>query len=92
LHVRQLERSIGRAFQKRGLAFVEVLAPCPIGFGRPNDLGEGLDEMRLYREECIVDDGADLTDCGIDLRAHKPLVLGNFVDIERATYGEWEDG
>mgnify|MGYP001598529565 FL=1 len=92
LHVRQLERSISRAFQKKGLAFVEVLAPCPIGFGRPNDLGEGLDEMHLYQEECIVDDNADLRDCGIDLRSHKPLVLGNFVDIERATYGEWEEG
>jgi 2-oxoglutarate ferredoxin oxidoreductase subunit beta len=92
LHVRQLERSISRAFQKKWLAFVEVLAPCPIGFGRPNDLGEGLDEMHLYQEECIVDDNADLRDCGIDLRSHKPLVLGNFVDIERATYGEWEEG
>ncbi len=91
LHVRQLEKSMSRAFQKKGLTFIEVLAPCPIGFGRPNDLGEGLDEMHLYQEECIVDDNADLQDCSIDLRSHKPLVLGNFVDIERATYGEWDE-
>ena len=90
LHVRQLEQSIARAFQKKGLTFIEVLAPCPTGFGRPNELGEGLDEMHLYQEECIVNDHADLRDCDIDLRSHKPLVLGNFIDIERATYGEWE--
>ncbi len=91
LHVRQLEEAIQRVFQKRGLTFVEVLAPCPIGFGRPNDLGEGLDEMQLYKLECVVDDTADLKDCGIDLRSHKPLILGNFIDIERTPYGEWEE-
>ncbi|HXH22785.1 MAG TPA: thiamine pyrophosphate-dependent enzyme [Dehalococcoidia bacterium] len=90
LHVRQLERSIARAFEKRGFTFIEVLSPCPVGFGRPNELGEGLDEMRLYRLECVVDDDADLADCAIDLRAHRPLVLGEFVDIERPVYGEWE--
>ncbi len=91
LHVRQLTRSIARAFQKKGLTFIEVLAPCPVGFGRPNDLGEGLDEMHLYQQECVVDDHADLRDCDIDLRAHKPIVLGTFVDIDRPAYGGWEE-
>ena len=86
LHVRQLKDAMSRAMEKRGFTFIEVLAPCPIGFGRPNDLGEGLDEMHLYREECIVDHDADLAQANIDLRQKQPIILGNFVDIERPLF------
>ncbi len=86
LHVRQLKNAISRAMEKKGFTFVEVLAPCPIGFGRPNDLGEGLDEMHLYQEECIVNHDADLREATIDLRQKEPIVLGNFVDIERTPF------
>jgi len=86
LHVRQLKNAISRAMEKQGFTFIEVLAPCPIGFGRPNDLGEGLDEMHLYQEECIVDHDVDLRQANIDLRQKQPIVLGNFVDIERPPF------
>ncbi len=86
LHVRQLKNAISRAMEKKGFSFVEVLAPCPIGFGRPNDLGEGLDEMHLYQEECIVNHDVDLRQTNIDLRQKAPIVLGNFVDIERTPF------
>ncbi len=86
LHVRQLKDAMARAVQKKGFTLIEVLSPCPIGFGRPNDLGEGLDEMHLYQEECIVDDNADLEKTGIDLRQKEPIVLGNFVDRERTPF------
>ncbi len=86
LHVRQLKEAMSRALEKKGFTFIEVLAPCPVGFGRPNDLGEGLDEMNLYQEECVVNDDADLRDTNIDLRQKQPIVLGNFVDIERTPF------
>ena len=86
LHVRQLKDAMARMMEKKGFTLIEVLAPCPIGFGRPNDLGEGLDEMHLYQEECIVDDNADLEKAGIDLRQKEPIVLGNFVDTERTPF------
>jgi 2-oxoglutarate ferredoxin oxidoreductase subunit beta len=86
LHVRQLKNAISHAMEKKGFTFIEVLAPCPIGFGRPNDLGEGLDEMRLYLEECVVDPDVDLARANIDLRQKEPIVLGNFVDIERPPF------
>jgi len=86
LHVRQLKDAISRAMEKTGFTFIEVLAPCPIGFGRPNDLGEGLDEMHLYREGCVVNHGADLLQTNIDLRQKEPIVLGNFVDIESTPF------
>jgi 2-oxoglutarate ferredoxin oxidoreductase subunit beta len=86
LHVRQLKEAMARMMEKKGFSLIEALAPCPIGFGRPNDLGEGLDEMHLYQEECIVDNDADLREAGIDLRQKEPIILGNFVDIERTPF------
>ncbi|HEU4759131.1 MAG TPA: 2-oxoacid:ferredoxin oxidoreductase subunit beta [Dehalococcoidia bacterium] len=86
LHVRQLHRSILRAIEKRGFTFIEALSPCPVGFGKSNDIGEGLDEMWLYRRACTVDPDADLARADIDLRHDSEIVLGNFIDIERPVY------
>jgi 2-oxoglutarate ferredoxin oxidoreductase subunit beta len=73
--------------KKRGFAFVEVLAPCPVGFGRPNDIGDAMEEMTLYRERCVVEHGASLAALDIDLRDKtRPITLGNFVDIERPVF------
>jgi 2-oxoglutarate ferredoxin oxidoreductase subunit beta len=86
LHVRQLHGSMLRALQKRGFTFIEVLSPCPVGFGKSNDIGEGLDEMWLYRRRCIIDPDADLAQVGVDLRHDSQIVLGDFVDIERPVF------
>ncbi len=86
LHVRQLHRAMIRAIQKRGLTFIEVLSPCPVGFGKSNNLGEGLDEMELYRRNGIIDPQADLSQTGIDMSHDSSITLGNFVDIERPVY------
>jgi len=86
LHVRQLYRSMLQALAKPGFRFIEVISPCPVGFGKSNDIGEGLDEMRMYRQECIVDPGADLSRAAIDMRHGSPMVLGNFVNIERPVF------
>jgi 2-oxoglutarate/2-oxoacid ferredoxin oxidoreductase subunit beta len=84
LHVRQLKESIKRVMKKKGFCFIEVLSPCPTSFGRPNDIGEGLDEMEVYRTRCAVDHNAPLPDIDIDLcDENSPIILGNFVDVER---------
>ncbi|MFH1723886.1 MAG: thiamine pyrophosphate-dependent enzyme [Elusimicrobiota bacterium] len=87
LHVRQLKDAMVRAIKKRGFSFVEVLAPCPTGFGRPNNIGDSLEEMGRYRTRCVVDHKAPLDELDIDLRdTDKPFVLGNFVDIDKPCY------
>ena len=86
LHVRQLHRAMIRAIEKRGFTFIEALSPCPVGFGKSNDIGEGLDEMWLYRRACTVDPDTDLAQADINLRHDSEIVLGNFVDIERPVY------
>ena len=87
LHVRQLKEAMLRAMQKKGFTFIEVLAPCPVGFGGPNDLGDAIQEVWLYRERCVVDHNAHLPDLELDLRRKDaPFVMGNFVDIDKAPF------
>lgn len=87
LHVRQVEEAMRRAMEKDGFTFIEVLSPCPVGFGKSNNIGDGLDEMRMYRNNCTVYDDADLAEAGIEMKHDSTVPLGNFVDIERPTLG-----
>jgi 2-oxoglutarate ferredoxin oxidoreductase subunit beta len=80
IHVRQIKQDILYAFEKPGFSFIEVLSPCPIGFGKSNELEDGLEEMRVYRERCLLADGIPLDDVGIDLVGDQPIYVGRFVD------------
>lgn len=86
LHVRQLEKAMRRALTKDGFTFIEALSPCPVGFGKSNDIGEGLDEMWLYRNNCVVHPDADLSQAEIDMKHDSSILLGDFVDIQRPAY------
>lgn len=88
LHTRQVKDAILDAFRKPGFAFIEVLAPCPIGFGKSNDIKDGLEEMELYRTRCkLVQDGeVHMDELSIDLRGETPILVGKFVDRERPAY------
>ncbi len=90
LHVRQLADAMKKALRVRGFAFIEIISPCPVGFGSYNDLREGRDYIKLFLENCIIDHSADLNRVGITLRPGEPIILGNFVDREVPTYHELE--
>ncbi len=87
LHVRQLRQAIERAFQVDGFAFVEVLSPCPPGFGKKNAYESALDEMHHFLKEAVVDHGADLSQASLSMHKDERLVLGNFRDLKRPSYG-----
>ena len=82
-HVRQLAKSMGEALNKKGFRFIEILAPCPTLYLRRNKLGEGLDEMKFYRDNSVIKHGEDTRQVGLDYR--KEIVVGKFVDRERPT-------
>ena len=86
LHARQLVHSISRTFEKKGFTFIEVIAPCPTGYGRPNKLGAGLDEMRFYKEKSVIRNGADPSTVAIGLRGE--IVVGAFVDVDKPDFME----
>jgi 2-oxoglutarate ferredoxin oxidoreductase subunit beta len=87
LHARQIKQEVLKTFAKPGFTFIEVLAPCPIGFGKSNNIDDGLEEMELYRERCVlVNDGVHMEEYGIDLREERPIYVGNFINRDQMPY------
>ncbi len=83
LHLRQLSNTFARVLKLQGFRFVEVLSPCPVGFGKGNDIGEGLDEMEFYRSQGVVDGGIGPEDATVAMSRNMPLPLGVFADFQR---------
>ena len=73
---------------ERGFTFIEVLAPCPVGFGKSNNIQDGLEEMELYRQRCVLVRDGDVRgdDLNIDLREDQPIYVGRFADRDRPPY------
>ena len=88
LHVRRMKKAFRKILKKKGFTFVEVLSPCPTGFGRRNDQGEALDELRSYKKRSVIKEGADPSEVGIDIDPDSDLIVGTFVDEEKPTYSE----
>lgn len=84
LHVRRLTNSIKEAFAKKGFTFIEIISPCPVGFGRRNKLGEGLDEMKYYQENSVIKHGIDPNEA--DLSLNEKIIVGKFIDIDKPTF------
>jgi len=90
LHSRQLLQSMLRAFQVRGLAFIEIVSPCPPTFGNLNNFNDALAMMHYFQTCSRVDDHADLSKVGLSMKSPDPIVVGNFVDTKKPPYQEVE--
>lgn len=85
-HARYLIESIKRCFDKKGFKFVEVIAPCPTGYGRPNKLGPGLEQMKYYRDNSVIRNHVPPSEDVPELKG--TIVVGEFVDKEKKTFLE----
>ncbi len=88
LHIRDLTKSIEEALTRRGFSFIEVLAPCPTGYGRRNRQ-KSLDTLKVYQERTIIKNGAHPSEIILDYECG--ITLGKFIDQDRATYSECYD-
>lgn len=52
-HPRMIERQIINAANNEGFSVVEVLMPCPIGYGRRNKLGGGVEMLKWLQENSV---------------------------------------
>lgn len=86
LHIHQLDNAIAEAMNKTGFAFIEVISPCPVTYGRYNKEPEGLDSMHYYQQKSVIRNSADLKDTNIELNG--PIIVGKFVDRVQPTLGE----
>ncbi len=83
-HVRQLAKAMKEGLQKKGFVFIEAMSPCPTLYSRRNRLGDGVDQVKYYKERSIVKNGADTKDIGLTYQGD--IVVGKFVDRERPTW------
>jgi 2-oxoglutarate ferredoxin oxidoreductase subunit beta len=92
--VRNLKEEILYSFSKPGFAFIEVLAPCPVGFGKSNGIEDGLEELELYRQRCVLVRDGDVRadELTIDLREDHAIYVGRFVDRDRPVYSPARPG
>jgi len=90
LHSRQLLQSMLRAFQIRGLTFIEIVSPCPPTLVNLNNFTDALAMMQYFQTCSRVDDHADLSKVGLSMKSPDPIVVGNFVDIKKPSYQEVE--
>lgn len=85
LHARDLTESITEAINRKGFSFIEVLAPCPINYGRRNK-EKSIDTLKMYQERGIIKNGSHPSE--LDLDFNKGVVLGKFIDMEKPTFYE----
>jgi 2-oxoglutarate ferredoxin oxidoreductase subunit beta len=88
-HVMQLKKAMKEALQKKGFTFIEAISPCPTLYGRRNRIGDGLDELKTYKERSVIKNGADTKDVSLGMKG--PIIVGKFVDRERPTYQDAMD-
>ena len=85
-HVRKLTMAISEAINTKGFSFVEAIAPCPTLYGRKNRIGDGLEQMKFYKENSEIRNGESTSK--LDLRFQEKIIVGKFVEKEKPTYLE----
>jgi 2-oxoglutarate ferredoxin oxidoreductase subunit beta len=83
LDLGRLRRSMVEALNHEGFAFIEIVSPCPVYYGRRNRIGEASEELKYYRENTKVWNGAPLEE--LDLELGGRIVVGKFVEKEAPT-------
>ena len=87
LDVRRLRTTFAEVLGRHGFRFVEVLAPCPISFGKTNKIGTGHEEMEYYQHLEVLKSRVESNQiAGSDIILHQPIVVGKFVDKEKETF------
>ena len=89
-HVEEMINSMYEALKKKGFCFIEILAPCPTGYGRKAGQKRGLDTMKFYKENCRIQHGAEPSK--VPIESGKEIIIGKFVDLQAPTYQERRGG
>jgi len=79
LHARNMIECFEEILEKKGFCFVEILSPCPTVYGRRNEMPEGLDMMKLFKERCEIRNFEDTSRVSLN---QEKIIIGKFVDEE----------
>lgn len=85
VHLTQLTKSIKEAINKKGFAFIECLAQCPVLYGRYNKMPAAVDMIRWYKRICVTKSQAEKMS---EDELKDKIVVGKFVDRDRPEFTE----
>lgn len=85
-HVAQTMKTMQRMLTRKGFSFLEIISPCPTLYQRRNQMGDGLDTMKHYKEVSVTNNAVNLAEIGMTKSGQ--ITVGNFLDIERPDYLE----
>jgi 2-oxoglutarate ferredoxin oxidoreductase subunit beta len=77
---RQIVKTMKKAIQKKGFAFVEVISQCPVEFGRKTGMGNTVQMMEYYKQNSVS--LAKAKTLAPEALAGK-IVVGEFVNIDK---------
>ena len=83
--------AIEAALRKPGFSFVELLMPCPTGYGKANRLREADENWKWYRENSITH--RELRSMTPEERAaNEKIVVGTLWEEDRPEYcAKWKE-
>ena len=77
---RQMTKSIKKAIQKKGFAFIEVISQCPVQFGAKTGAGGAVEMLEMYRKSSIsVKKAVEMSPQEIEDK----IVTGEFIDTAK---------
>jgi 2-oxoglutarate ferredoxin oxidoreductase subunit beta len=79
--------AVKEGIEKPGFSFIEILTPCPVGFGRRNELKEGVDYLQWLRKNTI---GKTKYERLSDEKKQecKKIIVGRLRNVEKPEYTE----
>ena len=82
--------SIKKAIIKKGFAFVEILIPCPTGYGKRNEIKDGRESWDWFKEMTILKGDYDRLS-NEEQQQNQKIVIGELVNIEKKEFTqEWK--
>jgi 2-oxoglutarate ferredoxin oxidoreductase subunit beta len=81
--------AIKKGIEKKGFSFIEILAPCPVGYGRKNQLKQGKDYLLWFKQNTIGRTKYErLSD--EEKQACDKIVVGELRNVEKPEFtAEW---
>lgn len=80
-------KSVQRGIEKKGFAFIEMLVPCPTGYGRKNNLRDAKSNLKWYKENTILNSKWKLLS-DRQKEDNNKILIGELQNIERKEYCE----
>lgn len=90
-HPHETMLSVWKGLLKKGFSFIEIIAPCPTGYGRRNKLKEGPEYMKWLKANTIGVKALKRMSEEERKRHEGKLLIGELQDTEKPHYTDsWE--